>query len=138
MPLPGTRVIPIDWSEHHRPTAELTMTSECEITRRSGSGTTGTDGTWMPPATTVIYSGICRVVRESSEELNPIQGERRLTTRQYDVQIKVDAGVILIGDVLTITSGNAQVLGKSFRVESVDVASEEWSQDLIVTEFEEG
>lgn len=138
MPLPGTRVIPIDWSEHHQPTADLTMTSQCQVTRNNGSGTTGDDGTWTPPPVVVIYSGICRVVREPGEELNPISGDQRLTTRRYSVQLKVDAGEILVGDVLTITSGNDQILGRSFRVESARVSSEEWSRNLVVIEFEEG
>ncbi len=139
MPLSNTRVIHPRWSEHHRPTAEGTMLATCEITRLSSGGVTQPDGSWIPSVRVLIYSGPFRMVRTgSSGEDHPISGDRRLTTHTYEVQIKASAEEILTGDVLTATGGEPQVIGRRLRVESVRTATEEWSRNLSVVEFEEG
>ena len=115
------------------------MKGTCEITRLSSGGFTQPDGSWIPSAQILIYSGPFRMVRTgSSGEDHPISGDRRLTTHTYEVQIKASAEEILTGDVLTATGGEPQVIGRRLRVESVRTATEEWSRNLSVVEFEEG
>ena len=139
MPLPGTRVISDGWSDHHKPVSEWAMKGTCEITILSSGGVTQPDGSWIPSAQVLIYSGPFRMVRSgSSGENHPISGDRRLTTHTYEVQIKASAEEILTGDVLTATGGEPQVIGRRLRVESVRTATEEWSRNLSVVEFEEG
>lgn len=140
MPLPGTRVFDPRWNDHNRPVATGTMTSECVIYRVSSpDGSTGDDGTWSPSVSTAIYSGPCRVSQDTSDEENPIMGDRRLTTIFYNLQIRYDAEEIRIGDVVDITaSADAKMIGSRFRVEGVRVGSEQWSRNLVVIEFERG
>lgn len=139
MPLPGTKVIHPRWSEHHEPTAAGVLTSECEFYRESGEGTSMPDGSWQPSAPLTIYTGPCRVVRLTSEEDHPVQGEKRLTTRRYSVQVLISSPEILTGDSLLITASNDPVMtGRRFRVEGMILGSEVWSRDMVVIEFEEG
>lgn len=141
MPLPSTRVIPAGWSGHHRPVVEGTLTSAGTITRKAATGTTRPDGTYVPPATVTIYDGPLRMVKDTEDERHPVTGEKRLTTRRYEVQLLADAAEVFVNDVLTITAASAEnqrLVGRRLRVESARVASEEWSRNLIVIEFEEG
>lgn len=115
------------------------MKGTCEIARLSSGGVTQPDGSWIPSVPVLIYSGPFRMVRTgAASEDHPISGDRRLTTRTYEVQIKASAEEILTGDVLTATGGEPQVIGRRLRVESVRTATEEWSRNLSVVEFEEG
>lgn len=139
MPLPGTRVVHDRWSERNEPVAAGTMTSTGMITRADGPGYTDPDGTWHSGTRLTIYSGPMRIVRVAAEDNHPVQGERRLTTRRYAVQILLDSEEIKTGDsVEVLTSKDPVMTGKKFRVEGITVGSEVWSRDMTVIEFEEG
>lgn len=139
MPLPTSRAMDPRWSEHHRPSVTSAMSSSCQIVRNAADGSTGDDGTWTPPATEIIYSGLCRIVRDVSDEAHPIVGDRRLTTQRYSLQIRYDSAEIRIGDIAQVTSSvDLELNNRRFRVEAVMVASEQWSRNLMVIEFEEG
>jgi hypothetical protein len=137
MPLPGTRVIHDLWSQHHEPTALSVMTSTGIITRADGKGTTDANGTWTSGTRLTIYEGPVRVVRVAAENNHPVQGEERLTTRRYAAQIPASANEVIVGDSLEIlTAKDPVMVGKKFRVEGIVVASEIWSRDMTVIEFE--
>jgi hypothetical protein len=115
------------------------LTSECKILRGATTGTSMPDGSWLPPAENMIYTGPCRVVRVARGETHPVQGERRDTTHRYSAQVLASAPEILVGDALLVTaSKDANMIGRSFRVEGMIMGSEVWSRDMVVMEFEAG
>lgn len=138
MPLPGTKVIPDGWSEHHRPTATGGMTATCFITRTAGDGTTTPGGDWEPAAATTIYSGPCRVTSPpfSREQLVPAPGAQD-TLRRYGVFVRWDAEEFAVGDHVEITDARDDLLiGKVFRVVDISYGSEQWQRNLACEEFE--
>lgn len=140
MPLPGTRVIPPTWSEHHRPTATNAMTATCVITRRSGAGTTAADGTFTPSPATTVHEGPCRVVpRATDEGRHRTTGEGQVTPRRYEIGIEYDAPTVLLGDTVTITTAqDAGLVGMKVRVIDVSFSSEQWQRMLFAQELQEG
>jgi hypothetical protein len=135
MPLPGSRVIPARWSEHHRPTATGGMTARCVITRAGGEGTTGSDGTWTPAADTQIYLGPCRLQALTTNERIEVAGETQDTVRRYLVAVEHDTARAEIGDKVEITEAvDAQAVGMTLRVVDVRYGSEQWQRDLIAEE----
>lgn len=140
MPLPGSCVIHVRWSEHHRPTATSTMTAECVITRAAAVGTTADDGTWSPPARATVYAGACRIVPSPARtELAAVIGERRIIYRHYEIQIRYDTAEIHTGDVLEVTAAiDAGLVGLTLRIADATYSSEQWSRVLVATEFEAG
>lgn len=140
MSLPTTNVIPPGWSAHHRPTATTAMTAECTITRATGSGTTGADGTFTPAASTTVYEGPCRVVpRATDEGRHRTVGEQQVTPRRYDVGIEYDTDTIRLGDTVTFTAAqDAGLVGLTARVIDVSYSSEQWQRQLFAQEIQKG
>lgn len=138
MPLPGSRVIPANWSEHHRPTVAGGRTATCVITRKGTNGTTHPDGSWSPGAQQVIFEGTCRITRDADDEAHPVIGGRRITTMRYLIEIDAAAPEIFIEDVVSVTAPNSVSLdGRSFRVQGIRITNEEWSRALGVVEFQD-
>lgn len=137
MPLPTTRVIPSGWSDHHRPTAAATMTAECVITRPSGGGTTGPDGTWTPSPATTLYTGACRVQALPTNERLLVRGDATETHRRYLVAVEWDSADPAIGDLVAVTTSvDPHLTGKTLRVIDIRYGSEQWQRDLICDETE--
>jgi len=137
MPLPGTRVIPPGWSDHHRPTATATMTATCTITRPSGPGATDGNGDYTPATPDTIYTGLCRVTPRTTDERLLLAGENQVTARRYAVAITHDAPEILVGDSVNVTTAvDPGLVGLSLRVLDVRYASEQWQRDLYTEEIE--
>lgn len=135
MPLPNTRVIHPDWSEHHRPTATGTMTATCTITRGGGEGTTDPDGTWTPGAPTTVYTGACRMQALTTNERIEVAGDTQTTVRRYLLAVEYDTDQVEIGDTVTITAAvDVDAVGMTLRVVDVRYGSEQWQRDLIVEE----
>lgn len=137
MPLPNTRVIHPDWSEHHRPTAEGTMTATCEITRRATGGTTDASGTYTPAAPTTIHTGPCRVQALTTQRQVVVIGETQETRHRYLVTIRYAAD-IHIGDLVRITASvDGGLVGRQLRVTDTTYGSEQWERDLNCEELED-
>lgn len=142
MPLPGSRVIPANWSQHHRPTAAAAFTAECVITRPTGAGSTASDGTWTPSPDDTIYSGGCRAVPLSTDQGRVrVSGEAQQTPRRYHIGIEHDADRVLIGDVVMFTQAQddrlaAGLVGLKFRVADIRYGSEQWQRDLLAEEIQ--
>jgi hypothetical protein len=137
MPLPNSRVVLPRWSQHHRPTASGTMTGACRITRITGEGTTGPDGTWTPPDETTVYTGPCRVVAATNDGQYLTGEQTQLTRRDYDVAVEWDAAVVAIGDTVTVTSArDPRLTGMQFRVQDVRHGTEQWQRNLLCEEIE--
>lgn len=141
MPFPNTRVIPKDWSAHHAPVLASSANATCffydpDKTQTDWDPETGEVGT-----TTYHYVAgnadnplRCRVVAQQGA--NPTEQADQLSTeRPYLVQV-VDA---LLGDFLVqerhevriVSADNdPRLVGKSLRVESVQMGSERFMRDV--------
>lgn len=138
MPLEGTGVFHADWNRHHRPVATSAMTATCTITRRTGTATTGPDGTVTPPAPATVYEGPCRVVPRTDER-HRTAGDWQVTPRRYDISIAYDAAPIEVGDTVTVTAAaDAGLVGVAVRVVDVAYSSEQWQRNLVAEELQEG
>lgn len=140
MPLPNTRVVPDAWSDHHRPSATLALTSTCRITRSAGKGSSDANGTWTPATQLLIYEGPCRAVPANVRtEAVAVQGERRITQHRYDVDVAYDTPDLDTGDIIEIvTSQDPGLIGKRLRIVDVMGASEQWTRHLTATDYEGG
>jgi hypothetical protein len=144
MPLPGSRVIHPRWSEHHLPTATAAFTGRCVITRASGTGSTGEDGTWTPSPDSdpPVYSGRCRAVGLGTDQGRfRVSGDAQETPRRYAVSIEYNTARILIGDTITFTEAqddeeDAGLVGLQFRVVDVAYGTEQWQRDLLAEEIQ--
>jgi hypothetical protein len=140
MPLPGaaSRIIHPRWSEHHRAASTAMMPAACVITRATGAGTTGSDGTWTPSPGTTIYTGACWVVKLPTDEGRVrVSGEAQRTPGRYQVGIEYDTARVLLDDVVEFTDGqDAGLAGLKFRVTDVAYGSEQWEQNLLAEELQ--
>ncbi|MFN2636905.1 MAG: DUF6093 family protein [Gemmatimonadaceae bacterium] len=131
-PLAGHGPIHARWSEHHRGTAVGTLTGTCRITRADGPGTLDDDGVWHPPATTIIYTGPCRITQPSGIS-NPVIGDQPTGIGDYKVAIRWNAAEILEHDIVTIlTAADPQLPGRIFEVTDPlgGGGSEQWERVL--------
>lgn len=95
MPFPGTKIIPDDWAEHHRPVAAGGMTGVCKIERVTGGpepfppveGWNGREHLW---------AGQCRI-QELKRESAALPTEQPSESRQYLVQLPYTTENPLLG-----------------------------------------
>jgi hypothetical protein len=125
-PLPNTKVIPAGWAEHHRPTANGTMTEPCVIKRVSdGPPPYPKPVDWVPDAT--VHETVCRV-QELKREGGSVPAEQPTTERQYLVTIPVIGAPAFRagerGDVV-------HTLGRQFRIASIMFGSLLWELDFV-------
>lgn len=125
-PLPGTKVFHPRFAEHHRPTADASMTTPCTVHRVSGgpppypkpAGWTGAG---------VIHETTCRV-QSLNREGGGVPAEQPVTERQYLVTLPVIGAPAFRagerGDVV-------KALGREFRVVNIMFGSQLWEIDLI-------
>lgn len=135
-PLPLQTPIHPRFSEHHRPTATGTQTGRVTITRPgTGTGALNPDGSYTPPAATVIYKGPSRITPRPASELVAIVGEQRTTTRDYAIAIEWDADEIHVDDIVTVDAAtDPGLIGKRLRVSDVKYATEQWERVLMAVE----
>jgi len=136
VPLPATRVIHPRFSAHHRAVAAGGHTGAVRITRPAAAGTTGPDGTWMPPPVVVVYEGPASVSpRPTTQRAAMVQGERRIVLREYIVGIVWDAAVVAVDDLVEVTGAADPLLaGVVLRVADVQGGAEQWERMLVCTE----
>lgn len=139
MPLPGSKVIPDGWEEHHRQVAEGAMTAECAITR--GGAATGTfdpvTGRTNYATPGGIYSGPCRVQAASRFALLAQAGEKPTTTRRYLVGLPLAAPPPNINDMVTVTAAtDTAMVGLKMLVTDVLDGSLVWERDLVCEVYE--
>lgn len=140
MPLTNHPVVPPNWSEHHRPTVEGTMTATgtIQIPASADAGTFDeTLGYTVPGAPTTIYTGPMRVRRlpVGSTVQVVVVGDREVVLRQYKVTVPVDgpSEAVPIGAIVTVTSCDEepQVVDRPLRVREVPVSTQAWARVLI-------
>lgn len=125
-PLPNTRVIPDGWAEHHRPTANGTMTEPCTFVRVSD----GPPPYPKPPGWTAeapFHETVCRV-QELKREGGSVPADQPTTERQYLVTIPVIGAPAFRagerGDII-------RTIGREFRIASIMFGTILWELDLI-------
>jgi hypothetical protein len=137
MPRPGTKVIPVNWSGHHRPVAEGGMTAAVEL-RRPSSGKTfdesGGKSVYTTPA--VLWSGVARVQRISRRGGDKLVGDRFAIVQMYQVSLPADVPEAQIDDQIYVAAAadDPKLIGKLMRVREVRLGSLIWERDLICEE----
>lgn len=130
-PLPGYKVIPTRWAEHHRPTAKATLTSPCTITRAHAGPPpyplpedwTGESTVWPAEG----QQGLCRL-QELNRASAPIPGEQPTQLRDYLAVLPVEVLPLVRagenGDTLTVA-------GRRYKIQQAMHGSQLWEADLI-------
>lgn len=114
------------------------MTATCEITRTPVTGTTDAVGKWTPAASTVVYTGPCRVQALVTQQQVKVVGEQQETRRRYLVTIRFDAANVQLGDQVEVTDAvDARLIGRRLRVIDVAYGSEQWERDLNCEDLED-
>lgn len=134
------RVIPRDWSEHHRPV--LDTTRDATVTLARAGGTQGTfdpvSGTWGNTPATPYYTGTARIQAFSGNEQIVLAGEQTVSTLGYAVSLDHAVGGVELGDVLTVTTiddnGDAELVGRSLTVAAIVRGSLHWERRLLCTD----
>lgn len=141
---PGTRVIPSDWSDSHRPVAEKTMTGSCEI-RRPG-GTSGSyNSTTMTKTVTPHaphYAGFCRLQIRPTFTQDTASAEQPATTHSYLVTIPWNAASdgteLEVDDLVTMTAvddnGDPSLVDRELVVRGITRGTLTWERDLLCEE----
>lgn len=127
-PLSTTRIIPEDWSEHHRPAAEGFLTGVCRARRADKPG--GPTGIvygspiWAAEACSVQYlsqSARPTIVADSTE----LQVSHR-------VAVPIHLTDLTYGDIITITANpdDPRLTGTVLTVVLVESGTTNWTRDL--------
>jgi hypothetical protein len=140
MPRPGTPVIPVNWSEHHRPTVEKTMTATVTLQRPSGVFTTDeVAGRSVPADPQVLWTGQSRIQRFSrrTSGTEPQVGGRFIGVEMYQVSLPADVPEPALNDqvVATVSGDDPQLVGKVLTVREIRLGSLIWSRDLMCEEI---
>lgn len=141
MPLPGSRVIPEGWAEHHRSTTDDTLDTPCSI-RQPG----GTPGDFNPTtgeydggtAHAPHYVGFCTVEDLPAAERERIAADERIPTVDYMVTLAVtDAPDTKVGHIIAVgtpPNGGPALAGTELKVESIEKGSREFTRVFLVSE----
>jgi hypothetical protein len=134
------RVIPLDWSDHHRGLLDSTRDATVTLRRPGGSNSTfdpGT-GTWTTTASAVYYTGPARIQLASDNDLIAAAGEQDITTVRYAVMLDDTVTSVQIEDICTVTAmddnGDPSLVGRNLTVEVVARGSLHWERRLICTD----
>ena len=137
MALPGYRVIPQGWSEHHRPTSTASLNGACTVTRPGApSSLDASTLQYAAAASLAVWSGPCRVQASARIAERSDYGELDLTTRRYLVVVEWQAQVE-VDDIVTVTAAVVpQLAGQKLRVLDVMAGTEQWERDLECEDWE--
>jgi hypothetical protein len=135
-PLPNARAIPTGWSAHHAPVAVGGMNGRCRI-YDPATTTIGWDEVNEVPTVVAgdpAHDGPCRIEpRLSARDI--IQADDEQTTREYLVQVEMDAPAIHEGWELVPYQciNDARLNGITLRVDDEELGTERFTRDLFVT-----
>ena len=138
--LPGTRVIPERWEQHHRSALVSSMTGRCRVIR---PGAPGGYPDFTPTEDTVLVETVCRVQQQNRAGREDAQGQL-VDTRDYLVTLPADAwpaGTVVddTGPIVVVTgyeaghAGDADLVGRRLRVEQVLHGTLRFERDLYCT-----
>lgn len=134
-PIPGYKVIPAKWSEHHRPTAEGGMTGTCSLFSINDGPApyplpAGWDG--LVP---LAAGKPCRV-QVLNNSKSSVSAEQPVGTRQYLVTLPINGlPPITVGEggtVIKVTAAkDVGLIGRTLRVIDIQHGTEMFQRDLI-------
>lgn len=136
-PLPGYKVIPDGWAEHHRPVANSTMTATIEWFHRGEPEPWPLPEGWTGPAP--FHTSACRV-QELTSSGRAVPAEQPVTERRYLVAVPIDGTPEIRageadGDYGKVTAATDPLLiGRILNVADVQHGSLMWERDLVCTD----
>lgn len=140
MPQPAGRggggVLHSLWNASNRVPATSVLIDLCTISRAGSLGAGSLDrssGSVTGPIRDVLGTDVpCRVeVLPARSAAAHLVGEQQVTTREYIVQVPYDFTDVKVDDRLEVTdSGDPGLVGRTFRVLSVNATSLQWSRVL--------
>jgi len=97
--------------------AEALMVDLCDV-YRPGDPVTDPETGEVSAGFTLPYYGPCKVQQTISQASNPSAGGHQFTVQDSRIDFPVDAGPLLVDDVVTITASvlDPQLVGRVFRV----------------------
>lgn len=128
-PLPGWKVIPDGWTEHHVPIVAGTTTAECVILRSPGPPPFPLPVGWVSEEE--VWRGNCRL-QELNREASTVPGYQPTEEREYLVVLSLDRNR---PPIYTGESGDTlRVGGRDFRLKQSMAGSLLWENDYIAVE----
>lgn len=128
-PIPGHGVFHPKWAEHHRPTAESTMTEPAVFRRlHDGPAPYPMPEGWDPSE--VIWRTKVRVQALSKTARDPIPAEQPVTVHDYLVTAPVGGPNLRTGEHGDVV----EVLGRTLRIVDAVTGSQVWELDLTCTD----
>lgn len=134
MPLPNTRVIPTNWAEHHRGTAEGTHTSTVAWFHR------GAPDAWPPPehaaAGPTPFHTCTANIQQMNAATRAVPAEQPVNERSYLVSIPMDAPEIRAGEedgdyCQVLTSTDPLLVGRILNADDIQHGSLMWERDIV-------
>ena len=147
MPLPSTRMIPRDWSQHHRPAVETSFSATVVITDPSRT-TPGeydpTTGTYGPDTPYIVAGGPeddrtdwregvpCRIQRQKDDRAVDHAGQN-VTIRLYLIQLPAALPDVEVGYVAQVLAcpNDLHLVGEELTASDVFHGSESFSRDIV-------
>lgn len=134
------RVIPADWSAHHRPV--LAGTRGATVSLRHPGGTQGafnkTTGKYDYTPSSAYFTGPARIQVLPGDEQERVAGEQQVTTLGYAVMLDHAVDGMQLGDVVLITAmadnGDEWMVDRELTVTSIEGGSEHWERRLLCTD----
>lgn len=134
-PLPNTQLFHPSWSEHHRPVAEMAMTSAVRIDVE-GEPTWDSDTDSMVPSIgAMVYVGPARIQELTSASALDAAGQA-MFRRRYQVSLPASVGRGVLGQAVEVTQckEDPSLVGSMLRVEDYLHGSQLWQRDLICSD----
>lgn len=132
----GGQPFPVGWNSSNRRTTDRMLTDWCMITRADLSAASGFDrgtGGVSGPSRTLVVSNLrCAVeVHGFQSARDATTGQQRVTMREYEIEIPWSWTDVRVDDLLEVTaSQDLGLVGRVFRVLSVEATSQQWSRVL--------
>ena len=128
-PIPGWKVIPDDWAEHHRPTAVSTMTEPAVFRRiTDGPAPYPLPDDWT--GSQIIWEAKVRVQAQNNAAGSADVAEQPTVTRTYLVTAPLGGPDLRAGERGDVV----EVLGRQLRITDTPTGSQLWELDLICVE----
>jgi hypothetical protein len=134
------RVIPTDWSAHHRPVLATTRTAT--VTLRAPGGTAGVfdpvTGTSSNTPFAAYYTGTARIQVVSVFGHDVLAAEQEVSTLRYAVTLDSVVSGVALGHLVRVTAvddnGDVDLVGRDLTVEGILRGSLHWERRLICTD----
>lgn len=132
------RVIPLDWSAHHRGILDDTRDATVTLRRPGGTGGTFNRTTGQYDGQTpnvAYYTGLARIQVLPAIQQETQAAEQELSTLAYAVMLDDAIGSIQLDDLVKVTAmddnGDAALVGAELQVSAVEGGSLHWERRLI-------